>query len=359
MPAAIANGETGVSARTKINQGFVDITHGGVDNALLRANGVDATLQSSGIIVNDTNDLTGLRTFESSRTDDGTHWTLDRNGTDIVTIGATATQLHIDIITGGKIIINNNSLDVDFDVNWDSGVAIAVVGSTGVVTIGTNLIVSGTFVQGASTAQYKHRGSLGFIQSTAGLISNLTDEGLTLGNTNNQAPAINFVADNATAGDLVRHALIQATMTVRTDNAEAGNLKFFTANGVGVALAMTIDPDRGVILGSPTGGSQGVGTLNATGVFDDGVLLTDHVFEHEFLGHSIDEKSQEFKRKTIKEEFEFVKESLHLSSIIGRAGFKKKRPSTGQLLSQIWETIEVQFLYINELREKIEILESR
>jgi hypothetical protein len=34
----------------------------------------------------------------------------------------------------------------------------------------------------------------------------------------------------------------------------------------------------GVTIGSPTGGNKGAGTLNATAVYDDNVLLTDWVF---------------------------------------------------------------------------------
>ncbi|MDP3768200.1 MAG: hypothetical protein Q8S13_09305, partial [Dehalococcoidia bacterium] len=35
----------------------------------------------------------------------------------------------------------------------------------------------------------------------------------------------------------------------------------------------------GLTIGAPTGGDQGAGTLNAVGVYDDGVLLTDHIFD--------------------------------------------------------------------------------
>jgi len=47
-----------------------------------------------------------------------------------------------------------------------------------------------------------------------------------------------------------------------------------TLNGT---LRTTVHSDGGFTVGSPTGGSQGAGKINATGVFDDGVLLTCYV----------------------------------------------------------------------------------
>lgn len=43
----------------------------------------------------------------------------------------------------------------------------------------------------------------------------------------------------------------------------------------------------GITVGTPTGGNQGAGTINATAVYDDGVLLTCYVLEH-WLDGSID-----------------------------------------------------------------------
>lgn len=51
------------------------------------------------------------------------------------------------------------------------------------------------------------------------------------------------------------------------------------------ATALTFD--GGMVVGSATGGSQGAGTINATAVYDDGVLLTCYVLEH-WLDGSID-----------------------------------------------------------------------
>lgn len=82
---------------------------------------------------------------------------------------------------------------------------------------------------------------------------------------------INFGAGGGNA-PVLRHAsnnfdIINATGELRTVN-----------NASTVVLA-SIKDSGGMIIGSPTGGNQGAGTLNATGVFDDGVLLTCYVFE--------------------------------------------------------------------------------
>jgi len=37
--------------------------------------------------------------------------------------------------------------------------------------------------------------------------------------------------------------------------------------------------DGSIVVGSPTGGAKGLGTVNAVAVYDDNTLLTDYVFE--------------------------------------------------------------------------------
>jgi hypothetical protein len=53
------------------------------------------------------------------------------------------------------------------------------------------------------------------------------------------------------------------------NNHEAGYLSFQTS----AAERMQIGASGGLIVGSPTGGNQGAGTINATAFYDDGVLL--------------------------------------------------------------------------------------
>ncbi len=66
--------------------------------------------------------------------------------------------------------------------------------------------------------------------------------------------------------------------------ASAGNFRFsvsaadaltVTSSGLGVAAGLTVT--GATVLGAATGGGQGVGTVNAVGVYDDGVLLANQV----------------------------------------------------------------------------------
>lgn len=52
-------------------------------------------------------------------------------------------------------------------------------------------------------------------------------------------------------------------------------LTFYTNN----ASRMALGASGGLVIGSPTGGNKGAGTLNATAVYDDNVLLTCYVFD--------------------------------------------------------------------------------
>lgn len=106
----------------------------------------------------------------------------------------------------------------------------------------------------------------------------------------------------------------------------------------------------GITVGAPTGGNKGAGTINAKGLYDDNTLLTDYVFEPAYQDTML----------AINEMEEFYIENKHLPTIDGRDAWKKKgKPSVGQLTNQLWETIEVQAIYIARLNKRVEELEKR
>jgi len=118
----------------------------------------------------------------------------------------------------------------------------------------------------------------------------------------------------------------------------------------------------GVVIGAPTGGYKGPGTLNAQAVYDDNVLLTDYVFDHYFDG-SIKpqdaEKHGSFKMMSIADMNKFISSERHLPSIKGRKEWEAHgKFSVGELTQQLWETVEIQSLYITELEQRLARMEA-
>lgn len=85
--------------------------------------------------------------------------------------------------------------------------------------------------------------------------------------------------DNASTGYLY-HAAQQ-------ENFNGYRWLVFPSGGSIDTTALTIHTDGGVVGAAATGGSQGLGTANFTGVYDDGSLLSDYVFDAAING-SID-----------------------------------------------------------------------
>jgi hypothetical protein len=74
-----------------------------------------------------------------------------------------------------------------------------------------------------------------------------------------------------TAAVNTQYASLGATISDPTDGSEDGRLDFNVINAGTLASRMWIS--QGVVVGSPTGGDRGAGTLNAVAVYDDSVLL--------------------------------------------------------------------------------------
>lgn len=102
----------------------------------------------------------------------------------------------------------------------------------------------------------------------------------------------------------------------------------------------------GVVVGIPTGGDKGSGTINAQAVYDDNVLLTDYVFEP---GYNL---------VCIQDMKKFYEEHKHLPTIKGRAVWEQEgKFSLGALVNMLWETVEVQARYCAELNDRVAALE--
>ncbi len=151
-----------------------------------------------------------------------------------------------------------------------------------------------------------------------------------------------------------------------TGSAVGGNLNFQTSDagssGSSVQSLSTkgyVDgSDGGLVWGTPTGGSQGAGTINAVSVYDDSAILSDYIFEIKYDGKAVDSNWDNYEIKSLQEEIDFVKENKHLSTIVGRKDWEGGSTSLGELVSQLWATIETQHLYIAELSDKVEKLRN-
>ena len=117
------------------------------------------------------------------------------------------------------------------------------------------------------------------------------------------------------------------------------------AGGVSVAH---IGPD-GYMLGTPTGGFKGIGTLNAKAVYDDNTILTgDYVFEPTFEYNSIVEMES------------FYKEYKHLPTLTSQSQLiEMGNISLGQRLNEVIVTIEIQAKYIVELEKRLVELDNK
>jgi hypothetical protein len=160
--------------------------------------------------------------------------------------------------------------------------------------------------------------------------------------------------------------------------------------------------DGGITIGSPTGGSQGAGTINAVGVYDDGVLLTCYVPELKQAGGDVSQidlakwdarvpdrvipaKRDRTTGAVIEPErtetriHEPLRDFLanRADTIDARVyaqrwkttgvlpGFPSPQEwadngplSTGQLLQKLWEHIELQAVHIDQLATEIDALRN-
>lgn len=106
---------------------------------------------------------------------------------------------------------------------------------------------------------------------------------------------------------------------------------------------------------------QAAGTLAAKGVYDDGVLLTDWIFDLHYDGQVKPEDSQYAAKQlySISETDAFTREYRHLPSLPGRKEWAQGTHSLGQMVTAFWETIERLQLQNFELHERLRELEKK
>jgi len=112
--------------------------------------------------------------------------------------------------------------------------------------------------------------------SSTGWTSYLADDGATVGPTitlyrNSATPAasdaigqVSFEGEDS-AGNQQQYAAVVAAILDPTDASEDARLSFYTANAGTVAERAFVG--QGLVVGSPTGGDKGLGTVNATTIY--------------------------------------------------------------------------------------------
>lgn len=128
-------------------------------------------------------------------------------------------------------------------------------------------------------------------------------------------------------------------------------------NGAAVTTAITIQRSDGAVqFGSPTGGFKGAGTLNAVGVYDDNVLLSDYILDLHYDGRMSPEDAEKYpdaRLWPIQDTAEFTRIHRHLPTMPGRKEWAKGSRSLGEMVTALWETVEQQQLQIFDLQEQI------
>jgi hypothetical protein len=138
----------------------------------------------------------------------------------------------------------------------------------------------------------------------------------------------------------------------------------------GMTIYGAVNIKDSMIIGSPTGGDKGSGTINAVAVYDDNVLLTKYALDY-YLSDSFD-KSLYINEKVAVDRFvlyadmcknldEYNKYVINNKVLPTFADIELKgeRPSVGELGQRCWEELEIKTIHIMQLNDKIKILEEK
>lgn len=303
-------------------------------------------------------------------------------GTDVQVYSARLTDIAALAVTDSNIIVGNGS-------TW-----VAETGSTARTSLGAaGLADANTY---SSTARY----------SSANTLQNNNTSVIDLYNTSTTWHAL-VVGQNSTSNTSSALMVLNANSGVSTevlklrwqsgspaDNDEAylnfnylGEATFFDSNRISFKVTDATDASadsetyfwtmnagtlaargyfgQGFVVGAPTGGDKGTGTINATAVYDDNVILTDYVFDYY---HNKEVTYEDQRMQDLADMFNPVAMNVndysmywlvnnHLMGMPSQDSYFRDRPSTGQMIQKLWETVEVQAIHIHELNERLKAVE--
>jgi len=110
-----------------------------------------------------------------------------------------------------------------------------------------------------------------------------------------------------------------------------------------------------IVVGTPTGGAKGAGTINAVAVYDDNTLLSDWIFDLYYDGRTTAAHADRLYSLT---DTRAVTQSEHRLPWMPSAESFDADRSLGRLTTRLWQGQEQQQLYIFELSTKVAELEA-
>ena len=255
---------------------------------------------------------------------------------DVMT-GPLTVGLLLDVQSTG-IIFNDGEDDIDLRIAGD-GLTNGVYWDAGNGRFGIRTIPSAALhvVETSGTAAIFEESASGEVGINSFYNPNTTDA---------NGAIIRFDTNTTGTGATSRSQIAQIGVVFTTHNhaTRTGNIVFRNYQSGAFSTRMTIG--AGVTVGAPTGGDKGAGTINATAVYDDNTLLTDYVFEPDYPLLTIDAMMA------------FYEINKHLPTIPGRKEWEKNgKFSLGKLANYLWETVEVQAIYISQLHKRLGKLE--
>lgn len=243
-----------------------------------------------------------------------------------------------DTMSGG-LIINDSGGDNDTRIEGDTEQNLIFVDA------GNNAVGLGTNAPGARL-HVVNNGVVSIFERNESSIAGLNifyNPNTTDGN----SAALNFATDSTGTGATALRTYLQLRGVVSVHNHSTMSSQFEMYTYVSGVLAKRLSVNAGLVVGSPTGGDKGIGTINAQAVYDDNTLLTDFVFEDDYQFLSIDEMK------------DFYIKNKHLPTIPGRKAWETEgKFSLGKLVNHLWETIEIHAIYISQLESRLKVFEN-
>jgi hypothetical protein len=183
---------------------------------------------------------------------------------------------------------------------------------------------------------------------------------------------VRFYGKDSAAG-LDTYAQIIGACTDNAAGSEDGQIKFVTI--VAGSLGTRAYVGQGFVVGAPTSGDRGAGTINAVSVYDDNVLLTCYALEQAIHGEidlafwdaASSKPTHEPARRLAANADELDPDVYegkwraagHLPNMPSREEWAEGSISTGDLAQRLWEVAEVQAVHIARLNQRLKVLEAR